>query len=122
MGFGNTLLTYIVYLLLLAPTGATIAMAVGYGATSLLSLTLNNHWVFKAHAQFKSVVVKYYVTYLSTWALSTLLAGVLSHLSMVNDHLIPIFSLIITVPTNFLLSKFWVFKNTSMKEAQRFGN
>ncbi|GAF35808.1 GtrA family protein [Lentilactobacillus farraginis] len=108
--------------MLLAPTGATIAMAVGYGATSLLSLTLNNHWVFKAHAQFKSVVVKYYVTYLSTWALSTLLAGVLSHLSMVNDHLIPIFSLIITVPTNFLLSKFWVFKNTSMKEAQRFGN
>ncbi len=118
IGLGNTLLTYAIYLLLLSPTNATVAMAVGYGITSLLSLTLNNHWVFKTHAHFKSVVVKYYATYFSTWLLSTIIANVLSNMPAVNDHLIPIFSLIITVPTNFLLSKFWVFKQKAMKEAQ----
>ncbi|MCT3399038.1 GtrA family protein [Lentilactobacillus hilgardii] len=122
MGFANTFLTYAIYLLLLSPTNATIAMAIGYGGTSLISLTLNNHWVFKTHAHFKSVVIKYYATYLSTWLLSTAIADILSHFTGVIDHLIPIFSLMITVPTNFLLSKFWVFKNSSMKEAQHFGN
>ncbi|MFD1124938.1 GtrA family protein [Lentilactobacillus raoultii] len=111
-----------IYLLLLSPTNATIAMAIGYGITSLLSLTLNNHWVFKTHAQFKAVVFKYYTTYLSTWLLSTAIADVLSRFTEVNQQLIPIFSLLVTVPTNFLLSKFWVFKNSTSKEASHFGN
>ena len=122
IGAGNTGLTYVIYLILLHATSPTIAMAIGYGATSLLSLSLNNHWVFKAHANFKSVVVKYYTTYASTWLLSTVITDVLSTYTGINAYFIPIFSLAVTVPTNFLLSKFWVFKHSDPKEAQHFGN
>lgn len=48
----NTGLTYVIYLLLVHLTTPTVAMAVGYGLTSLVGLTLNNHWVFNAHQPF----------------------------------------------------------------------
>ncbi|MFT8400262.1 MAG: GtrA family protein [Lentilactobacillus diolivorans] len=103
-------------------TNATFAMAIGYGVTSLIGLTLNNRWVFNAHAQFKSVVMKYYVTYLFTWIISVGFANAASSWSQMNTTLIPLFSLILTVPTNFLLSKFWVFHRQKLKEVRQNGN
>lgn len=122
IGFLNTWLTYVIYLLLIKATNATFAMAIGYGVTSLIGLTLNNRWVFNAHAQFKSVVMKYYVTYLFTWIISVGFANAASSWSQMNTTLIPLFSLILTVPTNFLLSKFWVFHRQKLKEVRQNGN
>lgn len=122
IGLLNTILTYAIYLVLLNPTNATFAMGVGYGVTSLLGLTLNNHWVFQTGSSLKSVVWKYYATYLFTWVISVLFAHFASNWSLMNPHLIPLVSLIITVPTNFLLSKFWVFNQRHIKEVRRYGS
>ncbi|MDN6596702.1 MAG: hypothetical protein L0K76_04010, partial [Lentilactobacillus parabuchneri] len=56
IGLLNTILTYVIYLVLLNPTNATFAMGVGYGVTSLLGLTLNNHCFFHTGWSLKSVV------------------------------------------------------------------
>lgn len=121
-GFINTVLTYVIYLALLAPTNATIAMAIGYGITSLLGLTLSNRWVFQTGTSFKTVVWKYYATYVFTWLISVLFAHFASAWPIIDSRLIPIISLMITVPTNFLLSKFWVFHNTTLKEVRHYGS
>jgi putative flippase GtrA len=109
-------------MLLLHATNATIAMAIGYGITSLLGLTMSNRWVFQTGNSVKSVVWKYYATYLFTWLLSVLFAHFASGFPIIDSRLIPIISLLITVPTNFLLSKFWVFHKTNLKEVRRYGS
>ncbi|MDH5108077.1 GtrA family protein [Lentilactobacillus kefiri] len=121
-GFINTVLTYVIYMLLLHATNATIAMAIGYGITSLLGLTMSNRWVFQTGNSVKSVVWKYYATYLFTWLISVLFAHFASGFPIIDSRLIPIISLLITVPTNFLLSKFWVFHKTNLKEVRRYGS
>ncbi|MDV3518628.1 GtrA family protein [Lentilactobacillus otakiensis] len=118
----NTLLTYVIYLLLLHPTNATIAMAIGYGITSLLGLSLNNRWVFQTGTSAKSIAWKYYATYIFTWLISVLFAHFASGWPLIDSRLIPIISLIITVPTNFLLSKFWVFNKHNLREVRRYGS
>ncbi|MBU9789720.1 GtrA family protein [Lentilactobacillus sp. G22-6] len=122
-GLLNTVLTYVIYLLLLQPTNATFAMGVGYGITSLIGLSLNNKWVFKTHGNLKLVVIKYYATYLFTWLISIGIAHIASSSAIINSQLIPLVSLMITVPTNFLLSKFWVFNNKKqLREAHHLGS
>lgn len=119
----NTILTYIIYLLLVQLTNATVAMAIGYGLTSLIGLSLNNHWVFKAHQAVKTVAWKYYATYGFTWLISVFFAHVASTTWHAPNWLIPIGSLMLTIPLNFLLSKFWVFgQHQHLKEARHYGN
>ncbi len=119
----NTGLTYVIYLLLVHLTTPTVAMAVGYGLTSLVGLTLNNHWVFNAHQAVRSVAWKYYATYGFTWLLSVGFTHVASTNWQLPTWLIPIGSLMLTIPLNFLLSKFWVFsQHHHFKEARHYGN
>ncbi|HJE97123.1 MAG TPA: GtrA family protein [Ligilactobacillus acidipiscis] len=109
----NTFLTYLIYLLLYQSTGNTFAMASGYGITSLLGLLFNDHWVFKADSPNFWLVLRFYATYGLTWLLSVGLTFVASNWWNFQAELIPLFCLLITTPTNFLLSKFWVFKKSS---------
>ncbi|KRL52836.1 GtrA family protein [Lentilactobacillus parakefiri DSM 10551] len=107
---------------MLHPTNATIAMGVGYGITSLLGLALNNRWVFQTGDSVRTVAWKYYTTYVFTWLISVIFAHLASDWSFLDSRLIPIISLMITVPTNFLLSKFWVFNKHNLKEVRHYGN
>ena len=63
------------------------------------------------------IVVKYYLTYLLTWTLSILVTEVASNYFHVIESIIPLITLLVTTPTNFLLSKYWVFRKTELKEA-----
>nr|WP_243674405.1 GtrA family protein [Lentilactobacillus kisonensis] len=81
-------------------------MGIGYGITSLIGLSLNNQWVFKAHANLKKTIIKYYGTYLLTWLISIAIAHFASHSLTVPSHLIPLLSLMITVPSIFFFQNF----------------
>ncbi|WP_179394180.1 GtrA family protein [Lacticaseibacillus absianus] len=104
----NTLLTYLLYLALYRPLTPTLAMAIGYGATSLLGLALN-HRVFKATATTPAIVGRYYSTYAFTWLLSVGLTTLWTTGFAGATPLAPAFSLMVTIPVNFLLSKYWIF-------------
>ncbi|GBG93736.1 membrane protein [Ligilactobacillus salitolerans] len=107
----NTLLTYLIYLLLYHSLGNTVTMGIGYGLTSLIGLLLNNRWVFRPNAAVLPMVIKFYSTYGITWLLSVVFTFAATNWWNITAELIPILSLFLTTPTNFLLSKFWVFKN-----------
>lgn len=108
----NTILTYLIYLTLYQLINPTAAMGVGYGLTSILGLFLNDTWVFKVkdHRQLKSVAPRYYFSYGLTFILSLVLTSFWNDALGLPKPLAPMFSLMVTVPTNFLLSKFWVFR------------
>ena len=117
IGFGlvggiNTILTYLLYLTLYQLINPTAAMGVGYGLTSVLGLFLNDTWVFKVkdHRDLKSVAPRYYFSYGLTFIMSLILTSFRNDALNLPKPLAPMFALMITVPTNFLLSKFWVFR------------
>lgn len=113
VGGVNTILTYLLYLMLFRVVSPTIAMGIGYGTTSILGLFLNDSWVFRAKnsRQLSVIAPKYYATYGLTFILSMVLTAVWNDQLHLAKWLAPMFSLMITVPTNFCLCKWWVFKD-----------
>lgn len=107
----NTILTFIIYWILIHATNATIAMAIGYGTTSLIGLLVNKYWVFNTNEHIKNVAWKYYATYGFTWLLSVIFANIASTIWKFPSWIIPLGSLLLTIPLNFLLSKLWVFSS-----------
>ncbi|CAI2609401.1 GtrA family protein [Apilactobacillus apinorum] len=116
VGLINTILTYLIYTLLYKATSPTDAMAIGYGITSVIGLTINRKWVFKSNHNWM-LVAKYYLTYLFTWTLSIVVTDISSNYFHVLASIIHLITLFVTTPTNFILSKYWVFKTTHIKEA-----
>jgi putative flippase GtrA len=116
VGALNTVLTYVIYLLLYQQISPTLAMAVGYGLTSLMGLWLNKSWVFKrAGGELSWLTFKYYATYGSTFCLSLVLTSLWVDAWHLPSAIAPLFSLMITVPANFVLSKYWVFTQKGVR-------
>ncbi|WP_326866599.1 GtrA family protein [Apilactobacillus kunkeei] len=65
-------------------TSPTIAMAIGYGTTTLIGLTINKKWVFKTSGNVTKTAIKYYSTYVFTWCLTVLL----KHTYCLSTHLL----------------------------------
>lgn len=116
VGALNTVLTYIIYLILYQHISPTLAMAVGYGLTSLLGLALNKQWVFKqSGGEMSWMTFKYYATYGTTFLLSLILTSTWVDVLHFPATWAPLFSLAVTVPVNFLLSKYWVFTQKGVR-------
>ncbi|QEU46365.1 GtrA family protein [Schleiferilactobacillus harbinensis] len=116
VGALNTVLTYIIYFILYQHISPTLAMAVGYGLTSLLGLALNKQWVFKqSGGEMSWMTFKYYATYGTTFLLSLILTSTWVDVLHFPAAWAPLFSLAVTVPVNFLLSKYWVFTQKGVR-------
>ena len=55
-------------------------------------------------------IVRVYTSYGSTTLLSALILFLLVEQLKINTYVAPLITLVITVPLNFILNKFWVFK------------
>ena len=55
-------------------------------------------------------IIKFYLTYLSTWLLSALLLYIWIEKMKISDKIAPAINVFITTPINYLLNKYWVFK------------
>lgn len=110
VGGVNTLLTYIIYLMMCQFFSPTISIAVGYGITTIIGLIINKLWVFNNDSRFYTVIWKYYLVYISSWFLTIVITSVLTRYTNTNHVLIPLLTLSISIPFNFIFSKIWVFK------------
>jgi len=70
----------------------------------------NRVWVFKNSKKNLSSIVKFYLSYLSTWLLSAILLYIWIEVFNISDKIAPIINVVITTPINYLLNKYWVFK------------
>ena len=76
----------------------------------MFAFITNKIWVFKNSKRDVASIIKFYLTYLSTWLLSALLLYIWIEKIEISDKIAPIINIFITTPINYLMNKFWVFK------------
>lgn len=112
VGVSNTVISLAVYYgLLYLGVHYLIANTVGFIVSVLNAYYWNKKYVFKnAETKTSKVLLKTYVSYGSTFLLGTGLMFVMVHYLRVPETVAPIINLLVTIPLNFLLNKFWAFK------------
>jgi gtrA family protein len=112
VGFGNlsvSLITY--YIFVYFSVNYQIANIGGFITGSLNGYIWNKIWVFRSSKKNGSSIIKFYLTYLSTWFLSAILLYIWIEVFKISDIVAPVINVFITTPINYLLNKYWVFKN-----------
>lgn len=112
VGASNTLISFIIYyLMIFLEINYLIANIGGYIISSLWGYILNKIWVFKENNQKVSKsVTRYYVVYLVSFLINLCIMYILVDVLQVSTIMAPFFTMCITVPFNFIMSKLWVFK------------
>lgn len=70
----------------------------------------NNKYVFQNNTAWHKALIKTYISYGASLASGTILLYLMVTWVGVSEMLAPIFTLVLTIPMNFLLNKFWTFK------------
>lgn len=103
-----SLLTYYIFIYL--SFNYQIANIMGFITGSVNGYLWNKSWVFKNSNNHKSLIVKFYLSYLSTWFLSSVLLYFWIEICSLPEILAPILNVFITTPINYVLNKYWTFK------------
>lgn len=124
VGLSNTGLSYLIYTIvllllrqfsILKEVDYFVAQFVGFFISVLWSFWWNNKFVFTERTEEQYSVIKAlaktYLSYgFSGLFLSSLLLYVWVDLCKISEFIAPIINLIVTVPLNFILNKFWALK------------
>ncbi|MBE6787448.1 MAG: GtrA family protein [Ruminococcaceae bacterium] len=112
VGVINTLVSYLVTVLcLVLGIQLLICNAIAFIISTACAFFLNYFFVFKSRECWWRGLIKSYCSYAFTGiGLNSVLLYVLTNVLSVSEYLSPLLVLIITIPTNFLLNKFWAFK------------
>lgn len=124
VGLSNTVVSYIVYLAgfltfqklgILPKVDFLIAQYLGFVVSVLWSFVLNRKFVFRADNEsipWQRALLKTYASYAFT---GLLLNSILSVLWVewvgISKLVAPLLNLLISVPINFILNKYWAFKD-----------
>ena len=98
--------------------------ALGFLVSTLNAYLLNSRFVFqdKDKKAFSSVQLwKTYAMYTFSLCISMALLYVLVQWLSVSEKIAPIYSLMITVPLNFMLNRFWVYKKSAHSKKSNEG-
>lgn len=112
VGISNTLISLVTYyFLFFLGVNYLIANATGFVVSVLNSYYWNNKYVFcKTKKGHLIPLIKTFMSYGFTFILSTGLLFVMVQYAKISEIIAPIATLIITIPINFFMNKFWAFK------------
>ena len=124
VGVSNTLISYILYtasLIIIRKAGLSsahdylIAQIISFVLSVAWSFYWNNKYVFTTKSgeqrSLFGALIKTYISYSFTGLfLSSVLLFFWIKIVGMNEFIAPILNLIISVPLNFLINKFWAFK------------
>lgn len=112
VGCSNTLISLaIYYVLIYFHINYIVANTVGFIVSVLNAYYWNKRFVFKVDKEKDmKALIRTFVSYGSTFILSTLLLFIMVNQLGISEILVPIINLMITIPLNFVLNKFWAFK------------
>lgn len=111
VGLSNTVIALLVYYgLLFLGVNYLIANVVSWLVSVFNAFYWNNKYVFKNDSTWVKALIKTYISYGFSFVLGTALLFVLVEWCGVSAVIAPLLTLIITIPLNFLLNKFWTFK------------
>lgn len=130
VGLSNTIISYVLYagclylfrkINVFTGTDYLIAQIIAFILSVLWSFYWNNKYVFQEEEGERvwwKALIKTYISYSFTGLfLNSILLVLWIEVLGVSEYLAPIFNLIISVPINFIINKFWAFnaKNTGLR-------
>jgi putative flippase GtrA len=129
IGVTNTLLSYGIYMLvswLMAPLDFAydyiVGSVLGFIISVLWSFYWNNKLVFTEGSEKRNILKSLLKTYLSYAATGIVLSNILLYIFVdlmgVSKAIAPFLGLLITVPLNFVLNKYWAFRKEKKKTEQ----
>lgn len=118
VGVSNTLVDLAVYyiIVLINPALYILGKTAGFIISVLNAFYWNNRYVFKTGGNgnnLRSTLMRLgrtYLTYGSTFLLTTLLLWLEVEKFGISELIAPLINMVITIPLNFLMNKFWAFK------------
>ena len=116
VGLSNTIISYVIYaLLVFFGTQYIIANLAAFIVSVANSFFWNNKYIFKPENGIsRNLIYTLIKTYISYAFSGILIANILLYIYIdrlgISKYLAPLFVLFITVPINFLLNKLWAFK------------
>ena len=116
VGAANTLISYATYVFLVyLGVPYIIASICGFIVSTFNAFFWNNVFVFKKQEDEKrnlwKALVKTFLSYAGTsLVLNNILLAFFVEILHISKYIAPLISLVITIPLNFLLNKFWSFK------------
>ena len=122
VGLSNTLISYLVYAFLVyLGFHYLIASIIAFLISVLNSFFWNSRYVFKkedgAKRNIFHALIKTFVSYAFTGLLlQNIFLFVFIDILHISKYIAPLFSLIITVPLNFIMNKLWAFKQPKTTE------
>lgn len=118
VGVTNVLVTYgIYYLLVFFRLNYLIANTIGYVAGILNSYYWNNKYVFKNNINSNAKkLMKVFISYFVTYILNIVLLSILVQKIGLSETVAPVIVIVVTIPVNFVLNKFWAFREKEIYE------
>ena len=118
VGLSNTILSYVIYSVALLLFKKAFVIKYDYVIVQFLAFILSFAWSYYWNGKFvfkqKSAVsslIKTYISYSFTGIfLNSVLLYIWVDLLDISEFIGPIFNLLVSVPVNFLLNKFWAFR------------
>ena len=122
VGVSNTLISYVVYLLLVAlGVNYLLASIIGFIVGVFNSFHWNNKYVFvEGENENRSKLKAFFKTFMAYAGTGLILSNILLFLWVdtlgIPKELGPLINLFITVPLNFIINKLWAFKKATVSE------
>lgn len=113
VGFSNTAISLGIYYIFIYINKDLylIGNTVGFVISVLNAYYWNNKYVFKKSQNGNlKPLIKTFMAYGTTLILSTIMLLVMVSFIGISEKIAPLVNLIVTIPLNFLLNKFWAFK------------
>lgn len=119
VGVSNTLVYYVCYIFLFfAGVNYIVANIVGFTFGVFNSFYLNNKYVFKQKDRYIRFILQQFIrTYASYFFSGIILSNIIlfyctNHIGL-SEIVSPLICLLFTIPTNFVLNKYWAYRITS---------
>ena len=114
VGISNNLICYSTYLILMwFGIHYTLANIIGFTVSVFNSYYWNNKYVFKSEntGGWWKTFLKTYISYAGTGiVLSNILLAIWIEVFGISKVIAPLINLMVTIPINFLINKFWAYK------------
>lgn len=112
VGVSNAIVLLMVYYALLyIQLHYIIAYIIGFAISVLNAFLWNNRYVFKnSSSTFWHKLAKVYISYITSFFLSTILLYLWVDMIGISDKIAPIINICITTPINFMMNRLWAFK------------
>ncbi len=119
VGVSNTLISLAVYYAVILGFGERWYLAgnvLGFVVSVLNSYYWNSNYVFKMQEDRLRTLLRTFAAYGTNLLLGSFLLWLFVKHLHISPYLAPIFCLILTIPLNFALNKFWVMKKRPAKD------